>query len=118
MNRIESRHVEILRHALGLDDYGQGNSYRNYFVTGEGSKDYPFCRDLVEHGYMARRAPSALTGGDDLFVVTAEGKAFAARSFDGIRITKLTRSERRYLRFLAADSNLSFRDWLRTEAGA
>lgn len=67
----------VLRHALGLDDRGRGTMYRGHFVTGEGSDDFPHCAALVEAGFMQRRAGSALTGGDDLFLVTPAGRAKA-----------------------------------------
>lgn len=67
---------DILRHALGLNRSKE--SYRNYFVTGEGSTDYADCMALVEVGLMERRGGgSEETGGDDLFQVTQAGKAIA-----------------------------------------
>ncbi len=38
-----------------LDQYGQGEAYRNHFVTAEGSKDYADCVAQVELGHMMRR---------------------------------------------------------------
>ena len=32
--------LHILQHSLGLDKYGDGNQYRNHFVTGPGSTDF------------------------------------------------------------------------------
>lgn len=65
----------IICHSLGLDDRGRGKSYRRHFVTGPGSADYPDCLALVEAGMMVRHDGSPLIGGDDLFLVTPEGKA-------------------------------------------
>jgi hypothetical protein len=67
--------VEILRHALGLQRGTR--EYRNYFITGPGSTDYPYCEELVSAGLMERHDPSVLTGGDPMFTVTEEGKEFA-----------------------------------------
>lgn len=67
--------IEIMRHALGL---GRGTrEYRNHFVTGPGTTDYPHCEALVSAGLMRRHAGHVLTGGDPMFTVTEEGKAIA-----------------------------------------
>lgn len=72
---MNAEQKDILRHALGL---GRGSrEYRNHFVTGKGSTDYPHCEALVAAGLMARFPPSALTGGDDCFTVTAAGRLVA-----------------------------------------
>lgn len=71
------RQLEILRHALGLKSDGSGRAYRHHFVTGPGSDDYNDCTALVECGLMVRRRGNALTGGDDLFLVTDAGRAAA-----------------------------------------
>ena len=64
--------LHILQHSLGLT-YGK-KMYRNHFCTGEGSSDHPDCMFLVCAGYMTRRKGSQITGGDDVFYVTEEGK--------------------------------------------
>ncbi|WP_376704730.1 hypothetical protein RQ479_08275 [Mesorhizobium sp. ISC25] len=67
---------ELARHALGLPNR-QRRSYRNHFVTGEGSYDHPEWMALVEAGHAWRRAGSQLTGGDDLFGLTRAGAELA-----------------------------------------
>lgn len=75
MDAYGKRKLDILRHALGLT---RGDEmYRNHFVTGEGSVDYDVCKALVSDGMMTHRAGTELTGGDDLFLVTDEGKKYA-----------------------------------------
>jgi hypothetical protein len=66
--------IHILRHSLGVPDAGQTNMYRNHFVTGEGSVDHPDCIALTKMGFMRRHKGNVLTGGDDAFTVTEEGK--------------------------------------------
>ena len=66
---------DILRHALGLGC--SAREYRNHFVTGPGSTDYPHCEALVSAGLMARREGNPLSGGDPVYTVTYEGKAVA-----------------------------------------
>lgn len=106
--------LHILQHSLGLDEYGQGKTYRNHFVTGPGSDDYDDCLALVAAGFMTRRAGTQLTGGDDLFLVTPAGEAHVAETSP--KPPKLTRSQRRYDDFLAADSGMRFGEWLRYRA--
>lgn len=77
---MDAAQLHILQHALGLNPAGQGNSYRNHFVTGEGSTDYDNCIALVESGHMMRRNGSPLTGGDDLFIVSDAGKVAARKA--------------------------------------
>lgn len=68
---------DILRHALGL---GRSNrEYRNHFVTGPGSTDYPHCEALVESGMMRRYEGCPLTGGDPMYIVTDAGKKEARK---------------------------------------
>lgn len=74
---------EIMRHALGLN---RGNrEYRNYFVTGPGTTDYPHCEALVAAGLMARRAGSQLSGGDFIYSVTDTGRAVLRNRAAAIR---------------------------------
>lgn len=101
----------ILQHALGVDQYGQGEQYRNHFCTGPGSNDYDACMALVEQGLMMRRDGSPLTGGDYLFRVTDWGKAFVALSSP--KPPKLTPGQQRYREYLIADSCLTFGEWIK-----
>ena len=105
--------LHILQHSLGLDQYGDGNQYRNHFVTGEGSTDFEDCRALVADGLMTERSGNALSGGCSVFHVTPKGVDFVAlNSPKRPPEPKLTRSQKRYREFLSADCGLSFREWL------
>lgn len=69
---ITEEQRQVMQHALGVT---RGNrEYRNHFVTGPGSDDYPHCIALVNAGMMTRRAGNALSGGDDIFTVTELGR--------------------------------------------
>lgn len=70
------KQIELARHALGLTQ-GRKQSFRNHFVTGEGSIDYPHWKAMVESGYAKRWPGSPLTGGDDLFRLTFKGASAA-----------------------------------------
>ncbi|MER9056481.1 hypothetical protein [Mesorhizobium sp. M0910] len=63
---------DLARHAIGLDGRHK-QSFRNHFVTGEGSADHPHWLAMVESGHATRRRCSILTGGDDLFRLTRAG---------------------------------------------
>jgi len=107
--------LHIIQHSLGADQFGQGNQYRNYFVTGEGSVDHPICMKAVDLGLMEiRRAKYELYGGDDVFAVTAAGKQWMAENSPAP--PKLTRSQQRYQRYLESDSGVSFGEWMKRKA--
>lgn len=109
----EASRLQILQHSLGLDQFGRGNMYRNRFITGEGSIDYPHCMALVERGLMERRGFSALTGGDWFFEVTEAGKTFVLEHSP--KLTAKQRLRDRYNRWLDLSDvmpDLTFRDFL------
>jgi hypothetical protein len=104
---MKPQHLQILQHSLGLDQYGQGESYRNNFVTDPGNADID---ELVALGLMADRGQSAMCGGMHVYYVTDAG--IGAVRKESPPPPKLTRSQRRYLEFLNADSGLPFGEWL------
>lgn len=62
-----------LRHAL-LGSRDKGQPYRNRFITGEGTVDFPVVEGLVKKGLMKRMAyPPSQTDTDFLYQVTEEG---------------------------------------------
>ena len=103
--------LQILRHALGVGDGGLERSYRNHFVTGEGGADHRHCMALVERGFMVQRVGNAITGGDDLFTVTAAGREAVQEHTPPP--PKLTRSQQRYQQFLRYDGGVTFGEFLR-----
>ena len=102
--------LHILQHALGVGDFGDERSYRNHYCTGPGGNSYECCVELVASGLMTRRAGSAITGGDDVFYVTATGRTYVTQHSPAR--PKLTRSQANYEAFLSADCGYSFREWL------
>ena len=75
---ITTEQRDILRHALGYGRHTEPG-WRNHFVTGPGTDDYPHCEALVAAGMMTKREGSALSGWDAVYTVTDDGKS-AARS--------------------------------------
>ncbi|ESZ63495.1 hypothetical protein NL532_32000 [Mesorhizobium sp. C120A] len=105
------QHLHILQHALGLDQYGRGEMYRDHFVTGEGSVDHPACVELTALGFMTRRADVQMFGGADLFRVTDSGRQAAIANSPAP--PKLSASKQRYADFLECDCDIPFGDWLK-----
>ncbi len=109
---MNTKHLHILRHSLGLDDNGRGNQYRNRYVCGPGHHGWSDCEELRERGLMIRHEPRELFGGDYCFMVTDAGKA-AVEAAKPPPI-KTTRSQRRMQLFRSLDCGLSFREFLNT----
>jgi hypothetical protein len=113
-------HIKIMRHALGLDHLGRGASYRNHFVTGPDTTDWPMCQELVEKGMMRMQAVRGewLIGGDGnrVFSVTEDGARIARErhEFD-VEPKKETISQQRYRSFLRSDNGMTFGEWLKAQ---
>ena len=107
--------LQILQHSLGLNQYGQGNQYRNHFVAG--GRDAELCRELVTDGYMTEHAPRMISGGDPIFSVTAKGVDHVTfHSPLPPPQKKLTPSKKRYRRYLDIEECFgSFKDFLKWE---
>lgn len=108
------RQLEILQHALGLDRYGQGSLYRNHFCAG--ADDEPTCRELVALGYMRVWHPNESPLPYYNVTVTNEGKA--AVLSESPAPPKLSRAQKRYRQFLAADTGRTFGEWLKDQQEA
>jgi hypothetical protein len=105
---MTTQQLHILQHSLGVDQYGQGDMYRNHFCAG--GDDETVCRELIALGYMKQHATTEVFP-DFNCSVTEAGKA--AMRAESPRPPKLTRSQKRYREFLAADSSVPFREWLK-----
>lgn len=108
MTHPTPRQLEILQHALGVDQYGRGPMYRNHFCAGE--SDEPDCRELVALGLMKEHARTSWLPYFNCSV-TEEGQRVVRE--ESPKPPKLTRSQRRYQRFLDADTGHSFGDYLK-----
>ena len=107
--KLTPRQLEILQHALGVDQYGRGQMYRNHYCAG--GEDEIVCRELVAMGYMQTFTRSWLPSYNCM--ATESGKAeMIAQSPEQ---PKLTRSQWRYRRFLSADTGRSFGEWLKDQ---
>jgi hypothetical protein len=108
---MNPKHLEILQHALGADQYGQMPKYgadRNYYGTDPYDLD---CIELVQMGYMVE-LPARSWLPDTMFAVTESGKE--AMKLASSKPPKVTRSQKRYQDFLDASDawNCTFREYL------
>ena len=110
---MTSKQIEILQHSLGLDQYGQGQMYRNHFCAGP--VDEPTCRELIALGYMQQH-PTTEIFQDFNCSVTEDGKQAVRR--ESPKPPKLTRSQKRYRAFLNADSDMTFGEWIKAKVSA
>jgi hypothetical protein len=108
---VTGEQLQILQHALDVDQYGQGEMYRNHFCAG--GKDEDVCRELVAMVYMRVFHPNQSPLPYYNCSVTDSGKQ--AMLTESPRPPKLTAGQRRYQRFLDEDSGLSFGEWLALE---
>ena len=106
MDSLTKDEVAIILHTLGLADRGL-KSYRNYFVAGPGHHDMPTLESLVSKGAMFNRdRPGFLDKAAIVFYVSPEwvDKAEAyARQRHAAEDAKLTRSQKRYRRYIESD---------------
>lgn len=102
--------IHILQHSLGVDKYGEGQQYRNHFVTSPDCEDGQLCLELVGLGYMLDHGPQKLADGMHCFTVTPEG--IDAVALQSPPRPKISRSKRRYQEWLRADTGHSFADWI------
>jgi len=83
------KQLDILLHSLGLDSAGQGQSYRNCFMTDPTSEEGLICQQLVALKLMKDYGPQEMYGGMHRYRVTDEGKlAVERRSLKQTRSTK------------------------------
>ena len=64
--------IKLARHALGLPNKRK-ISYRNHFVTGDGSGDYADWNAMVDAGMAKVRRNVEMYGGADYFRLTIDG---------------------------------------------
>lgn len=108
---MNPRLLEILQHALGVDQYGRGACTRNHFCAG--GDDVADCAELVAIGFMRTFRRSYLP----YFNCTVTDAGKAAMLAASPQPPKLTSAQQRYQRFLDADCGESFREWLKWDTG-
>jgi hypothetical protein len=64
---------ELLAHATGWDS--RSPLHRNHFCADKAHASRATLESLVARGLMVQHAPTALSGGDDIFTATAIGIA-------------------------------------------
>ena len=107
---LSGEQLQILQHALGVDEFGQGEMYRNHFCAG--GRDEDICRSLVDLGLMRTFTRSYLPY-YNCEVTDAGKQAMLAQS---PKAPKLSRSQQRYRQWLKADTGRSFIEWLKDQS--
>lgn len=104
--------LHILQHSLGVDQYGQGKTYRNHYCVGldEGNATLADIRALVALGWMVE-GHKINEDRDQYFHVTQFGQ-FAMKTHSP-KPPKVSRGRQRYLEFLNADSGMTFGEFLK-----
>lgn len=111
---MNPKHLHILQHSLGCDEFGRGDHYRNRYVVGPDCDDFNLLLELVAQGLMRDHGPQQIASGMHCFSVSEKGiKEMRAAS---PKPPKLTPGRKRYLEFLNADSGMSFIEWLKASA--
>lgn len=90
--------LETLRHMLGINDFTRRHmeSHRNHYCAG--GEDVAKLDAMASRGLVVKRSNgSPLSGGDPVYVATAEGKRLAHESR---RAALLPKKKRIYLAFL------------------
>ena len=105
------RQAGILYHSLGLNHRGEGNMYRNRYITGPGSNCFDDCLALCAAGLMKDYGHQEMMGGNHFFSVTEAGISWVCSTRPPK--PKLTRSQKRYREFLESDCGASFGEWLK-----
>jgi hypothetical protein len=113
--------LHILQHALGRDQYGiqrknGGVDWCNHYTASEQGDSIATCREAAALGFMTEHAPSVISGGDFVFVVTAKGVDHVA--LNSPPEPKVSRGKRRYLQWLNESdyNNEKFGDWLKRKS--
>ncbi len=110
--KLTTEQLHVLQHALGVDEYGQGRQYRNYFCAGGG--DVGICESLIALGLMKRHRTTEVFPDFNCSITDAGKQAMAEQS---PKPPKRTRSQRRYSDFLdwADATGGTFREFLHVE---
>ena len=108
---MNAEQLHILQHSLGVDEYGQGRIYRDYYCVGlDDHKTLAVLRELVKAGWM-REGHKTNDGRDQYFHVTQLG--ISAMKGHSPAAPKLSRSAQRYRDFLNADCGMEFGEYLK-----
>lgn len=88
---MNKEQIHILHHTLGYRD-GQRRVDRNYFYTGAGSTDYPYCEELVALGFFKKwRDALDEINENYIYSATEAGKLYAEVVYVSSRLEKALR---------------------------
>lgn len=103
--------LHILQHALGVDEYGQGKPYRDYYCVGlDNAAALADLRTLVAQGWM-REGHTINDGRDQYFYVTQLG--LCAMKAHSPKAPRVSRAKQRYRDYLRSECSMSFGEYLK-----
>jgi hypothetical protein len=94
--------LHILQHSLGLNQFGEGSHYRNRYISDPNAD----LDGLVRVGFLKDFGAIEAYDGMHYYEVTPAGKIAIQK--ESPKPPKISRSRRRYLAFLNADSGMPF----------
>lgn len=75
---MNSNHLHILQHALGLNQYGEGKLFRNYYCVVNKSREHRACKAMVKDEVMEEI--KNISGRYTVFKVTPKGIELVGRN--------------------------------------
>lgn len=109
-SRYTKSELSIVQHSLGVDQYGQGEMYRNHFA----SDPTPELENLVTHGLLADRGVVKWAGELHCYCVTKKGIRWMKKQSPAP--PKVSRSQLRYRKWLDVQDcfgDMTFGEWLK-----
>ncbi len=103
---MNGEQLEILRHALGCDEYGLPSWKRNYYHADSDAN----LSALVDAGMMVDHGFQQISK-MHYYTVTDKGTVFVTSNAKPR--PKLSRSKKRYMAWLNADIGISFGEWIK-----
>ncbi|WP_145538472.1 hypothetical protein [Yersinia alsatica] len=104
-SKIESRHIELLQHTIGVTEKKR-EPYRNYFLVGDEHSDNADLKQLVAAGYMTAHPAPAMWGDGTVYCCTPKGSTLAISSLPA------PKKRSRYDDYLDSETCQSFAEWL------
>ena len=107
---LSKEELHILQHTLGLDEYGEGNRYRNYYAIYPESSSRVIIDGLVQRGLMAGYMESDFS---ELLYYHVTDRGEESIALNSPVRPKISRSKQRYQDYLKSEVDESFGWWLK-----
>lgn len=108
---ISAAQLTLLNHTLGLSEWNRTPN-RNYFITGESSRDFAGLISLVDAGMMTKQPNAEWLGGGFFFAATDQGREYA---IDMLPESESSKKKSRYQEYRSSECCETFAEWLGIE---